>query len=155
MKPKVFKLVTSLERHARDPGGVRIADAVRRAEKNLGTLRDGSRELIDGHLVQLRGLVQTRRPTGEELAQMRVLADDMLTFAAAAALPGMGEVLDRLCAMTDALSESGYWVAGALEPVMDALKLARAEVVPPEAMEPLVQGLDRCIERFSGHAVTH
>lgn len=155
MKPKVFKLVTSLERHARDPGGICIADAVKRAEKNLGTLRDGSRELIDGHLLRLRKLVQARRPTGEELAQIRALADDMLTYTAAAGLLGMGDVLDRLCGMTDALEESGYWVDGALEPVMDALKLARAEMVPAEAMAPLIQGLDRCIARFHGQIVSH
>lgn len=155
MKPRVFKLVTALERQARQPGGVSVQQAIQRAEQNLVGLRDGSRELIDGHLVRLRALVVSRRPTLDELAQIRSLADEMMTYSAAAGLAGMGDVLDRLCGMTDALHDSAYWSDGALEPVMDALKLARAEVVPPEAMGPLLQGLDRCIARFSGQALTH
>lgn len=148
---RIFQVVTTLEAKSRKPGGLRGAEAIRRAEVNLDGLAESSLVLMDEALGRLCALLGDgrERPDAERMEGLRECAEEMLAYCAATRLPGMAEVLNRLCLMLDHLQANHFWSPGALDPPVNILQLIRAGHLPHASLSTALVGLEQCIERFS------
>ncbi len=139
-----------LAKMIREPGGVRVEDALRDAESNLETLRDGCLESIDSRLA---GIEQLHRQTeaGASLEQMDAMyaqASDIHSVAGVFGLGELGQAAFSLCELVDRLRAAGRWDAKAVEVHLNALRLFREPSPHPAAATAVLEGLGRVTNRI-------
>lgn len=153
----VRRIESRLERMVRaGAGGQKIRDALAAADANLALIDEECRAELDRRLAPLLAFTARPpavRPETSELQALAQEAEAALTACGGLALPSLGKTLVIVCAMADALANTDYWPAGALNPALNLVALFRSGSVSDEDSAALLSELARCLDRFNAHQV--
>jgi hypothetical protein len=131
-----------------EPGGITVADALRKAGENLDGIREEGQGVLDGYLAEIEALRAGAGPAAlaEVKAELYRLANKIHATAAVFGLAQLGEAAFSLCELIDRLRERGRWNGGAVDVHLSALRIFRR---PDEQVdgEAVLAGLGRVIER--------
>lgn len=148
MKPAHVRMVpTALQKMVESTDGMRVVDALARAERNLKPMRDDCRQSIAEGLHNLA--VMAAGPlNGAIAADVHRMGNELLGYCAAAELPPLAGVLLRLCRMADALYDADQLPRGAFSPALNLALLVYEGKLSAADQTVLLEGLDRCVTHY-------
>ena len=137
-----------LSKIVRDPGGVRVVDALAQADKNLESIRGDCIAAVDEHLTEIARIHRESgdQPTVEQKTQIYQLGNDIYGMAGLFGLNQLGEAAFSLCELIDRLGQRSRWSLEAIEVHLAALRLFRTPAPGPEGAAVL-QGLHKVTDR--------
>lgn len=142
-----FKVETRLAMHAFRPGGMTVADALRRADAALEVMRGPCIETIDGALVEIdqRYGAGAADRANEPFADLYSLSSKIID--ASIFLPGtdLDKAARALCQLTALCQAQDAWDWVALDLHIDALKMLRANgaALGEQARADVIKGLNQ------------
>ncbi len=138
-----------LAKMIREPGGVKVGDALAKADENLKTIQEDCMKAVDGYLTQIEALHQEAKsaPTAEVKDAIYRLADDIHGMAGVFGLGELGSAAFSLCDLIDRQREGGGWTPAAVEVHLNAFRLLRHPAGDPAARAEVLEGLRRVNER--------
>lgn len=147
-KVKVIHRENRLGAMLRQPGGITVGHAIRKAEENLEGIREASLRAVDGQIGQIEAAVRKAgaRPSAFDREEIYRLAGEIHGVAGVFGLEQLGEAAFSLCELVDHLGEADRWSAQAIAVHLSALRLFRH----PEANldgKAVLAGLQRVVER--------
>ena len=137
----------------REPGGVRLSDALEQAGKNLDSIQMECLAVMDGQIQEMERLCAEggRQPDDEIKHQIYDLANDVLAVAGSFRLTELGQAAFCLCELVDRLRTSGKWNQAAVEVHLSAFRLLRFPD-PGADRSSVVLGLKGLTERVASFA---
>ena len=116
-----------LAKMVKEPGGLKISDALDQAGKNLESIQASCMEAMDAQLDELERLCAEggRRPPEAIKNRIYDVANDVLAVAGAFDLSELGQAAFCLCELVDRLRASGKWNQAAVEVHLSAFRLLR------------------------------
>jgi len=131
----------------REPGGVRIGDALTQAKKNLDVLKASCLVGIDSNLQELEGLCAEggRQAPDEIKLKIYHLSNDILAVAGTFDLAELGRAAFCLCEMVDRFRQLKQWNQAAVQVHLSAFKLLRHET-DPATQASVVEGLRKLVD---------
>ena len=137
-----------LTKMIREPGGMRVEDALEGAKANLETIREGCLEAVDARLTELDRLHREAgaAPTAELKDAIYAQASDVHSVAGVFGLQELGEAAFSLCDLVDRLRALDRWDPKAIEVHLNALRLFREP--QPQAAAAVLEGLRRVSGRL-------
>lgn len=150
----IRKVRTALNREYQKAGGIRIEEAIDRADTNLGELSDQSLVLIDNAIETIAGITAdpARRPDAAGLRRIHTLVNEMLGSCAAIDDAGLVEALYAVARLVATMITTGSWLDGALTQGVNLLRLVRRGVVTADDLAALIAGVDQCTDRINRQA---
>ncbi len=135
-----------LAKMIREPGGVKLNEAVRQADENLESVRDSCLEALDGYLAEIERLHSEggASPSEEAKEQIYQLANDIHGVAGVFGLDDLGHAAFSLCELVDRLRAARRWTAASVEVHLAALRLLRH---PGGEHGDMLEGLRRVVAR--------
>ncbi len=142
-----------LAKMVREPGGLRIGQALEQAETNLDAIREASLQAMDAQIDELDRLCAEggRKPADAIKDQMYDLANDVLAVAGAFELGELGQAAFSLCELVDRLRTRGQWNQAAVEVHLSAFRLLRNQEAGADHSS-VIQGLRGLTERVAAIA---
>lgn len=140
-----------LAKMIREPGGVKLNEAVRQAEENLKSVQDSCLEALDGYLAEIERLHREggAKPSEAAKASIYQLANDIHGMAGVFGLGDLGRAAFSLCELVDRLCAAGRWNAASVEVHLSALRLLRQ---PGGDHGDMLEGLRRVVARVPRQA---
>ena len=137
-----------LSKIVKDPGGVRVVDALEQASKNLESIRGDCIAAVDEHLAEIARVHREAgdHPTVEQKTLIYQLGNDIYGMAGLFGLNQLGEAAFSLCELADRMRASEKWSAPAIEVHLAALRLFRTPAPAAEGAAVL-QGLHKVTDR--------
>jgi hypothetical protein len=134
----------------REPGGVRVADALEKAARNLDLAKDDCLADMDEQLAELESLAGQagRQPADDVKNRIYDLSNDVVAIAGAFQLTELGQAAFCLCELVDRLRAMGLWSQPAVEVHLSACRLLRRPDASTDRSKVLA-GLKQLIERIS------
>lgn len=142
-----FKVETRLAMHAFRPGGMTVADALRRADAALEVMRGPCIETIDSSIAEIdqRFGVAAAGRESEPFAELYSLSSKIID--ASVFLPGtdLDKAARALCQLTALCEARDAWDWIALDLHLDALKMLRANgaMLSEQARNDVITGLNQ------------
>ncbi len=132
----------------REPGGLRVGDALDAAQTNLESIREDCLKAIDARLETLEQLHhQTLAGDRPELRdEIYAQAADIQSVAGVYGLDELGQAAFSLCDLVDRLRSVDRWDRQAVAVHLNALRLFRNP--QPEAAAAVLEGLQRITGRL-------
>ena len=131
----------------REPGGVKVEDALEQAKVNLETVRESSLVAVDARLSEIEEL-HRQAAAGITPALRDAIyaqASDIHSVAGVFDLADLGEAAFSLCELVDRLRVLDRWDPQAVEVHLYALRLFREP--QPQGGEAVLEGLRRVTGR--------
>lgn len=131
------------------PGGLTLADALTRADRNLDKVKDGYLETIDARIAEIEGLAAGGRPPAATVERLYAASNEMVATAGVFGLTELGQAAYSFCELIDRLRTADTWSAEAVAVHVNAMKLLRH----PQAAEShggadaVVEGLRKVTDR--------
>lgn len=154
MKPLIIRRVKSrLSRMALEPGGVTVAEGMKRANAALAAMREPSLAAIDGSLAELErrfgpAALQRDRERFADLSALSCKIIDLAMFATAEFAEAARSTLE----LADECAVRGAWDWPTVDVHIGALALLRSqgERLSAEQRRAIVDGLQRVMQRRFG-----
>jgi hypothetical protein len=131
------------------PGGMTLADALARADRNLDTVKDDYLAVVDKRIVEIESLAGFGRPPAASVERLYAASNEIVATAGVFGLTELGEAAYSFCELIDRLRTRDTWSSEAVAVHVSSLKLLRH----PEAIEnqggtaAVLEGLRKVIER--------
>jgi hypothetical protein len=111
----------------RQPGGVRVSEAMERADRNLEAAKAVCLDDMDKQLTELEQLAVEggRHPEDEIKHKIYDHANDVVAVAGTFGLSELGQAAFCLCELVDRLRARGKWSQAAVEVHLSACRLLR------------------------------
>jgi hypothetical protein len=109
------------------PGGVRIADALAKAAKNLETIRAPTLEAMDGCIEEIEALCAQggARPSEADSRRIYDLSNDVIGVAGVFGLDGLSAAAFSLCELVDCFRSLDRWNQPAVMVHLSSFRLLR------------------------------
>lgn len=136
----------------REPGGVPVAEAIRRAADNLKTLGPECRAEVAAVLDQIEASFARFPAERDEaaLSDLYAITGRSIGTASVADLQGFDVALLSLCNLLDHLRTHGRWDRDAIGVHVQALRLLLNVEGPAEGLaEPILSGLSKVTRRYA------
>ena len=142
-----------LGKMVKEPGGVRLGDALGQAGKNLDSIQMECLKAMDGQIDQMERLCAEggRQPPDETKHEIYDLANDVLAVAGSFRLQELGEAAFCLCELVDRLRTRSKWNQAAVEVYLSAFRLLR-HPDPGADRSSVILGLRGLTERVASFA---
>ena len=142
-----------LAKMVREPGGVRIGQALEQAETNLDAIREASLQAMDAQIDELDRLCAEggRKPAEAIKNQIYDVGNDVLAVAGAFDLGELGQAAFSLCELVDRLRMRGQWNQAAIEVHLSAFRLLRNQEASADHSS-VIEGLKGLTERVAAIA---
>ncbi len=116
-----------LGKMVKEPGGVRLGEALDQAGKNLDSIQMECLKAMDGQIEEMERLCAEggRQPPDETKHEIYDLANDVLAVAGSFSLKELGEAAFCLCELVDRLRTRAKWNQAAVEVYLSAFRLLR------------------------------
>jgi hypothetical protein len=139
-----------LGKMVKEPGGVRLGEALEQASRNLDDIQMECLRAMDGQIEDMERLCAEggRHPTDDTKHEIYDLANDVLAVAGSFRLKELGEAAFCLCELVDRLRTSGKWSQPAVEVHLSAFRLLR-HPDPGADRSSVVLGLRGLTERIA------
>ncbi len=126
-KIRYFFRDNPLTRMIRSSGGVRLDEAVARAEANLETIRQDCIAAIDTDIARLERLLDkvVQRPETTVLVDAYQRSNAVAGVAGSCGMAELGEAAFSLCDLLDRLRTAGGWNADAVAVHLNTIRLLR------------------------------
>ena len=137
----------------REPGGVRMGEALDQAGKNLGSIQEDCLRVMDGQIEEMERLCAEggRQPPDAIKDRLYDLANDILAVAGTFELKELGQASFCLCELVDRLRTGGKWNQAAIEVHLSAFRLLR-NPDPSADRSSVIKGLMGLTERVAAIA---
>lgn len=111
----------------RDPGGIRVAEAMDRAAQNLELAKSACLAAMDEQLTELEGVCAEggRHPPDDTKRRIYDLSNDVVAVAGTFDLAELGQAAFSLCELVDRLRGLERWNQAAVEVHLSACRLLR------------------------------
>lgn len=133
----------------KEPGGVRVEDAMAQAAENLQTIQAECLVALDAQLGELERLCAEggAAPADEVKLEIYRVSNDIVAVAGVFSLAELGAAAFSLCELVDRLRSGGRWSQAAVGVHLSAFRLLRH---PDDQTDhsALVEGLKRVTERI-------
>jgi len=142
-----------LSKMVREPGGVRMGQALEQAETNLDTIQEQCLEAMDAQIEEMEKLCAEggRQPPEDTKNQLYDLGNDVLAVAGAFDLKELGQASFSLCELVDRLRSRGKWNQAAVEVHLSAFRLLR-QPDPETDRSSVILGLKGLTDRVASIA---
>ncbi len=142
-----------LGKMVREPGGVRIGQALEQSQHNLDEIEDSCLQAMDLQIQSLERLCAEggRQPVEAVKNQIYDLGNDLVAVAGAFQLTELGQAAFSLCELVDRLRTSGKWNQAAVEVHLAAFRLLRQRD-PDADRSSVIQGLKGLTDRVASIA---
>jgi hypothetical protein len=142
-----------LSKVVREPGGLRMGEALDQAGKNLDEIQMECLAVMDGQIDEMERLCADggRQPDDDTKHQIYDLANDVLAVAGSFKLKELGQAAFCLCELVDRLRTCGKWNQAAVEVHLSAFRLLR-HPDPGADRSSVVLGLKGLTERVAAIA---
>jgi len=132
------------------PGGVKVSDSLRLAEKNLAEIRDPCLVDVDNQASQLDQLSSQGgdNPTDEVKREIYDRSNEVYAVAGVFGLNDLGAAAFSLCELTDRLRTRGLWSREAVDVHLAAFKLLR-NAEPGADHSSVVNGLEKLTNKIA------
>ncbi len=142
-----------LSKLVREPGGVRIGQALEQSQHNLDEIQESCLQAIDLQMEELDRLCSEggRSPADAVKDQIYDIANDVVAVAGAFALKELGQAAFSLCELVDRLRTRGKWNQAAIEVHLSAFRLLRQRD-PDADRSSIIQGLMGLTDRVAAIA---
>ncbi len=142
-----------LAKMVKEPGGVRIGQALEQASDNLETIQEQCLMAMDAQIEEMERLCSEggRQPPDETKTQIYDLGNDVLAVAGAFELKELGQAAFSLCELTDRLRTRGKWNQAAVEVHLSAFRLLR-QPDPSSDRSSVILGLKGLTDRVASIA---
>jgi hypothetical protein len=126
----------------REPGGVRVGEAMERADRNLESIKDECLGEMDKELAELEALCNEGGRHPEDPLKRRIydISNDLVAVAGAFGLSELGQAAFSLCELVDRLRGLGKWSQAAVEVHLSSCRLLRQHA-PGEDRSSVIEGL--------------
>ncbi len=137
----------------REPGGVKIVDALDQASKNLETIRESTLTAVDAQIEQIERLCADTgaRPADAVKQQIYFLASDIHAVAGVFGLGELGEAALSLCDLVDRFRTLDRWNQAAVDVHLSSFRLLRRPS-PNTDRSAVIQNLRRLSEGLAAGA---
>ncbi len=147
-KVKRIAWTNRLEKLLREPGGISVGDALRKAAENLESIRETSLSGLDERLHKIEQLRRDagRKASAEAKEAIYRLANDIHSIAGVFGLAQLGEAAFSLCELIDRQRAHGRWSPEAVDVHLAAFHIFRR---PDDQVdgEAVLAGLRQITER--------
>jgi hypothetical protein len=137
-----------LSRLLREPGGITVGHALRKAAENLETIREPTLAALDEHLARIEQLRHEagRKASVETKEAIYRLSNAIHSIAGVFGLHQLGEAAFSLCELIDRQRERGRWSPEAVDVHLAAFRIFRR---PDDQVdgEAVLAGLRRITDR--------
>lgn len=142
-----------LAKVVKEPGGVRMGEALEEAGRNLDSIQMECLKAMDDQIERMEQLCADggRQPPDETKHEIYDLANDVLAVAGSFRLAELGEAAFCLCELVDRLRTCGKWNQAAVEVHLSAFRLLR-HPDPGADRSSVVLGLRGLTERAAAIA---
>jgi hypothetical protein len=142
-----------LAKMVKEPGGVRIGQALDQAGQNLDTIQEQCLEAMDAQIDEMERLCADggRQPPEDTKNQLYDLGNDVLAVAGAFQLAELGQAAFSLCELVDRLRSRGRWNQAAVEVHLSAFRLLR-QPDPGADRSSVILGLKGLTDRVAAIA---
>ena len=139
-----------LAKMVREPGGIKLNDALAQADKNLESIQESCMDALDAELDTLERLCAEggRQPPDEIKKRIYDTGNDVIAVAGAFSLCELGEAAFSLCELVDRLRTRGKWNQAAVEVHLSAFRLLR-QSDPGADRSSVVLGLKGLTDRVA------
>jgi hypothetical protein len=134
----------------RKPGGVRVGDALDRAQKNLDLARDDCLGDMDRQLAELDAMCAEGGRSPEDEVKRRIYdhSNDIVAVAGTFGLHELGEAAFCLCELVDRLRRLGQWNKAAVQVHLEACRLLR-QLDPETDRSSVIEGLRKLTQQVA------
>ena len=134
----------------RKPGGVKVTDALERAEKNLEIAKADCLADLDQELAELDRLCEEggRRPDDDLKRRIYDLSNDIVAVAGPFGLGELGQAAFCLCELVDRLRGLGQWNQAAVQVHLSSCRLLR-QPAPDADRSSVINELKKLVERVA------
>jgi hypothetical protein len=133
------------------PGGLTMGEALADADARLKGIEDACLVELHGLLAKIHAFAQTLGPSPAEdqIDVLHGLGNEVLSIAAVAGLPDVGQAAHSLCELVDGLRTRAAWNSSAVKVHLDGLKLLAEPALGlgPEQTQAVVTGLRQVVHR--------
>jgi len=142
-----------LAKMVKEPGGVRIGQALDQAGQNLDTIQEQCLEAMDAQIDEMERLCAAggRQAPEDTKNQLYDLGNDVLAVAGAFQLAELGQAAFSLCELVDRLRSRGRWNQAAVEVHLSAFRLLR-QPDPDTDRSSVILGLKGLTDRVAAIA---
>ena len=142
-----------LGKMVREPGGVRVGQALEQAEHNLEDIQGSCLEAMDLQIEELERLCAEGGRGPPETVKDRIydLGNDIVAVAGPFQLKELGQAAFSLCELVDRLRTRGKWNQAAIEVHLAAFRLLRQRD-PNADRSSIIQGLMGLTDRVAAIA---
>ncbi len=142
-----------LTKMVKEPGGVRIGQALDQAGQNLDTIQEECLLAMDGQIEEMEKLCADggRQPPEEVKNKIYDLSNDVLAVAGAFDLKELGQASFSLCELVDRLRSRARWNQAAVEVHLSAFRLLR-QPDPNSDRSSVILGLKGLTDRVAALA---
>ncbi len=139
-----------LAKMVKEPGGIKLNDALDQAGKNLDSIHEACMEAMDAELEELDRLCAEggRKPSDEIKKRIYDVGNDVIAVAGAFSLSELGQAAFSLCELVDRLRTRDKWNQAAVEVHLSAFRLLR-QSEPGADRSSVVLGLKGLTDRVA------
>lgn len=130
----------------RQPGGLPVAEALDRADANLGELKADFLVEIDARLTRIEAEAAASEADAAARERLYAEASSLVGAPSVAGLAGLDAALQSLCELVDGLRVGGEWKSEPVAVHIQALRLLR--VVDQAEAAAVLDGLRKVAARF-------
>lgn len=136
----------------RRPGGLKLSDALKRAEQGLHFMQDACLESIDEAIGRVAGTLDKLTAAPQDataLAELYAAGDEIVGLAGPAQLEPLGAAAYSLCELVDRFQAGARVLPAAVKVHLDALVMLRrppAEIGGPVAARAVLAGLKQVVQ---------
>ena len=149
MSVRFRKRTNSLAAMVDNPNGMRVEDALRKADTNLESIKDILQVEVEKNLDELIGLLDgaATRPDANVLNDAYLRSNQVSGMAGTAGLAPLGQAAFSLCELLDRLSTAGRWNAEAVAVHLNAMRLLRKAQELTGESKHILMGLREVVTR--------
>ena len=122
---KKIKVENRLAKLAQTPGGVTLAEALKRADRNLDTVREDYLNVLDEQIGRIERLSAGDRPEPHVVDELYACSNELLAVAGVFGLGELGEAAYSFCELLDRLRRTNAWSRQSVAVHVNTMKLLR------------------------------
>jgi len=143
MKPRLGQLMSQ-------KGGMYVAEALKRADATLETLREPSLTGIDDYIAAMDALLISGQDEATVIERLYAKAGDIISLSGAERNQAVEIAARSLCDLLDEASGLTPSVVAGIKVYIASIKLLHRAPDNPELQQPILQGLASVLEKQRG-----
>ena len=120
-----IKVENRLAKLVQAPGGVTLAEALKRADQNIETVRDDYLAVLDELIGRIERLSAGSTPQPKVVDELYTCSNEVLAMAGVFGLGELGEAAYSFCELLDRLRRTGAWSPQSVVVHINTMKLLR------------------------------